>query len=276
MADGPYPSLGLYWFDAADPTVLPGLPAPINQLLVRTDVAELYYKSGAADTAWTRIGNGGPAGIAIDDEGAPIGAGPFTEIDFVGAGVSAADVGGGVGRVTIPGGISGVAVQDEGGAVVTTSTLNFVGGGIQATNVAGVGTITVPAPPTVIFALPEKWGQNGVTASQTNVPLTALVSVNFDDLKMIRAGSIVGIRTRLTDAVTAGSLAIKVTKNGVAGTLAVTSTSISNQTGGVATEAAGVDTYIAGDAIGVMITLTSGDFAPSGGTNLEVWLEVSE
>jgi len=52
------PSLGLYWELAADPTVGAGLSAPLNQLLFRTDVPSIYYKSGAADTAWTLLGTG--------------------------------------------------------------------------------------------------------------------------------------------------------------------------------------------------------------------------
>jgi len=63
LADGPQPSVGLYWFSSADPTIAPGMSAPLNQLLVRTDSPSLYYKSGATNTSWTKIGAGGPAGV---------------------------------------------------------------------------------------------------------------------------------------------------------------------------------------------------------------------
>lgn len=53
------PALGLYWRLASDPTAGAGQSAPLNQLLIRTDIPEIYYKSGAANTAWTRLGAGG-------------------------------------------------------------------------------------------------------------------------------------------------------------------------------------------------------------------------
>jgi hypothetical protein len=47
------------------------------------------------------------------------------------------------GTVSTAGG-GGVDVEDEGVAVVTASTLNFVGAGVTATDVAGVATVTIP------------------------------------------------------------------------------------------------------------------------------------
>ena len=44
--DGPFPNLGLTWFADFDPTVTPGIAAPIGQFLIRTDNSSLYYKSG--------------------------------------------------------------------------------------------------------------------------------------------------------------------------------------------------------------------------------------
>lgn len=41
-------------------------------------------------------------------------------------------------------GISGVLVQDEGSNVVSTATINFIGAGVTATNVGGVGTVNIP------------------------------------------------------------------------------------------------------------------------------------
>lgn len=57
-SNGPQPALGLYWLQNSDPTVSPGVNAPLNQLLFRTDTPSIYYKSGSANTAWTRLGNG--------------------------------------------------------------------------------------------------------------------------------------------------------------------------------------------------------------------------
>lgn len=59
---GPYPSLGLYWFDNVDPTSGGGMAAPLNQLLIRTDSPSIYYKSGSTNTAWTKIGTNASGG----------------------------------------------------------------------------------------------------------------------------------------------------------------------------------------------------------------------
>jgi hypothetical protein len=125
-----------------------------------------------------------------------------------------------------------------------------------------------------IYALPEQWAQQDVAANQTDVDLSAQVSTNFDNVPAMRAGSIVGLSTRLTEAVTAGTLTVAVTINGAVGTLAVVSTSGSNPSGGQATQATGVDTYVAGDLIGVQLTTDAG-FLPVT-TDLEAWLQVSE
>lgn len=59
---GPYPNVGLTWIENFDPTTGGGVSAPLNQFLIRTDVPSLYYKSGAANTAWTLLGVGGGGG----------------------------------------------------------------------------------------------------------------------------------------------------------------------------------------------------------------------
>lgn len=61
-ANGPQPSVGLYWIENVDPTLSPGVAAPQWQLLIRTDTPALYYKSGTANTAWTKIGSGAASG----------------------------------------------------------------------------------------------------------------------------------------------------------------------------------------------------------------------
>lgn len=125
----------------------------------------------------------------------------------------------------------------------------------------------IPASPEVHF-MPEMWAQQNVAAGQTDVPLDAAVSSNFDTIKMIRAGSIVGISTRLTEPITAGTLTVTVTKNGNAQAMSLVHSSGS---GGSATQAAGIDSYLSGDLIGVKIT-TSVGFSPVT-TDLEVWLD---
>jgi hypothetical protein len=122
------------------------------------------------------------------------------------------------------------------------------------------------------FALPEQWSFQNVPASQTATVLSAAVSTEFDAIRMIRAGSIVGLGARLTEAVSAGTLTVSVTKNGVIQpSLNVVMVS---GTAGQATAASGAIPYVAGDLIGVVLT-TDGSFAPTT-TDLESWVEVTE
>jgi hypothetical protein len=53
------PSVGLYWTSTTDPTIAPGVHAPLWQPLWRTDVPSVYVKTAAADTGWTLLGAGG-------------------------------------------------------------------------------------------------------------------------------------------------------------------------------------------------------------------------
>lgn len=125
------------------------------------------------------------------------------------------------------------------------------------------------------FSPPEKWGQNNVAASQVAVPLSALVSVNFDTIKMQGiGGSIIGIVSRLTEAVTAGTLTVTVTIDGVPGTLALTHTSVLNPSGGFALESPGIDIYLGGSEVGINIDTDAG-FLPNT-TDIEVWLLLAQ
>lgn len=105
--------------------------------------AVLYQNTDGA-TAWSVVG---PATYpTIQDEGGALAGAPHSTLNFVGAGVVAANAGGGVATITVAG---GVTVQDEGGPIANNpkSTLNFVGGGITAADGGGgVATITVPTP----------------------------------------------------------------------------------------------------------------------------------
>lgn len=85
-------------------------------------------------------------GIDVEDEGVSETVGATT-LNFVGAGVTAADAGGGQVDITIPGGGGGgVDVEDEGVAEATgATTLNFTGAGVTATD-AGGGVVDVTIP----------------------------------------------------------------------------------------------------------------------------------
>lgn len=88
----------------------------------------------------------GGGGINVEDEGVAEATGA-TILNFTGAGVTAADVGGGQVDITIPGGgAGGVDVEDEGVAEATgATTLNFTGAGVTATDM-GAGVVDVDIP----------------------------------------------------------------------------------------------------------------------------------
>lgn len=185
------PNAGLTWFSDADPTVGPGVPAPLYVFLVRTDDPSLYYKSGLADTAWTLIGSGS----------------------------------GGSG-----------------------------------------GTGESP--------LPDVWAYENIPVGLTAATMPPLVSVSFDEIRAIKGGSVVGIGWRILGGpVTGGTASIKASKNGAPLTLTGTSTNASFQNGGQVTQADGIDTFVAGDLIGMQIT-TDLAFAPANSLNIEAWLLV--
>jgi len=86
-----------------------------------------------------------PATIIVEDEGLALPGNPFTTLDFVGAGVTASDLGGGVAQISIPG--SSIIVEDEGVALPGNpfTTLDFVGDGVVATDLGGgVAQLTIP------------------------------------------------------------------------------------------------------------------------------------
>lgn len=57
----PEPNVAITWTTAVDPTSSTGVPAPLWQFLIRTDVPSLYYKSGNGNTAWTQLGAATPS-----------------------------------------------------------------------------------------------------------------------------------------------------------------------------------------------------------------------
>lgn len=149
------------------------------------------------------------------------------------------------------------------------------GGDLPVVNVmvtvpGGGGSGGAAAGPSMVnpMALPEQWAQENVAASQTNVALSAQVSTSFDTVKAVRAGSLVGFATRLTEPITAGTLTVELTINGAGTGFLLAHTAGSNPSGGVAAQAVGVDAYVAGDLIGVRITTDAG-FLPIT-TELEV------
>lgn len=151
-------------------------------------------------------------------------------------------------------------------------------GSLALDNVAGVVYVKFGAADTDWAALGggrytpnEMWTQPDVAASQTNVQLETNVSQLFATWRAPRAGSIVGLVTRFSEAITAGSVTLTVRINGTPGTLAATSVA---GTGTQVTQAPGVDTYAAGDLLDIAIT-TTGAFAPVT-TDVEAYLQVQD
>ncbi len=85
-----------------------------------------------------------------------------------------------------------------------------------------------------------------------------------------------GLATRLSAAIAAGTLTVEVLKNGAAfaAPFTLVHTSGANASGGVATAAPGVNTYVASDLLSMRLTTDAG-FLPVT-TDLEAWLECVE
>lgn len=123
-----------------------------------------------------------------------------------------------------------------------------------------------------LYSPPEQWGQQNIAASQVAVQISTLVSTNFDTIRMIRPGSIVGLCARLTEAITAGQLTVQITINGAPAALQLVMVSPTQDAS--ITQGVGVDTYVAGDLIGMRISTDAG-FLPVS-TDLEAWLQLAE
>lgn len=110
------------------------------------------------------------------------------------------------------GGITGVDVEDEGSAVVTSDTMNFVGAGVVATDVAGVATITISGGGSGIAVDDE--GSN-VVAAATTINFVGAGVVATDDggeAKITIAGAagsseVLNVRDEKTADVDGGSCA---------------------------------------------------------------------
>lgn len=53
-----YPLVGLIWETTTDPTLAPGIPAPLGQFAIWTTESTLYYKATLSDTGWVALGGG--------------------------------------------------------------------------------------------------------------------------------------------------------------------------------------------------------------------------
>lgn len=143
----------------------------------------------------------------------------------------------------------------------------FAGGGFG-------GSSALPRAVPQLQVLPEQWAENNIRRNQVNHPVDCQLSTSFDTFRMLSAGSITGLSTRLTQTMTAGSLLVEVTKNGAGTGFSLLHTNAANQTGGVVFQAAGIVPYVVGDLIGVQMT-TNNLLAPLS-NDLETMLQVTE
>jgi hypothetical protein len=180
-----------------------------------------------------------------------------------------------------------IGTKDNGVDVRRVSTAPSAGGGLAAdlgslalNNVTGVVYVKYGAANTAWAPLSpaqytpnELWLYNNVAASLVDAALGATVSQNFTTWRAPRAGSIVGMVARFNGAIVAGTATVKVMKNSaVVGALVVTlSPGVSE---GQTVQAAGVDTYVAGDLLSMAVT-TDGSFAPAT-LHLEAGLQVQD
>lgn len=105
-------------------------------------------------------GGGAGGGHVIEDEGTPIA--QQADLNFVGAGVTAADIGG-KSTITIPG---AHIIEDEGTPVAQQATMNFVGAGVTVADAGGKTVVTIP-------------GGAGHVIEDEGTPLTARAALNF-------------------------------------------------------------------------------------------------
>lgn len=97
------------------------------------------------------------------------------------------------------------------------------------------------------------WYQDNVAANQTNVALNLNGNASRSELVTIRSGSVTGIVVRSNEARATGTLTVEVTINGV-GTGLTAVLDATNTTAKATTQDPNLDTYNAGDRIGVRIT----------------------
>jgi len=86
---------------SADPTIGAGYEAPVGSLYLRTN-GSVYRKVDTADVDWKIMDsvNAGSS-VIIEDEGVTVTGGPFTNLNFIGEGVTAVDGGTGTVDITI-------------------------------------------------------------------------------------------------------------------------------------------------------------------------------
>lgn len=155
---------------------------------------------------------------------------------------------------------------------ITWAAATNAGTAINIIDHTGSGIGVVGDQPSRILLGP--FYQENVTASQTNVQLNVFDgggATPRDYVLPVRAGSITGVVVRTSTGRTAGTLTVEPTVN-AAGTGLTAVLNGTNTITKATTQAAGSDTFVAGDKLGVRIT-TDGTWAPTT-DDIEVYIEV--
>jgi hypothetical protein len=164
--------------------------------------------------------SGGAGSVLILGQGVLVGA--FTKINFIGTSVNVVDAGGGQANVTIT---AYNTVEDEGGALPQRDTINFVGAGVVAADVAGKTVVTIPGGAVGANTDQFVWGANSLLASTaarylhpynsfSNAPTVAI------QIRCYRAGTLANMRVRhRAVGASANIITYTLRKNGVATTL---------------------------------------------------------
>lgn len=302
-------------FTTSDPRIAGrARPVGSNCVYVTGGVGIPLYKFAAADTSWcTLAGLGGDTPVTADPRSGGLGRPVGTRVMYVTGGVGTpllkygpastdwctlasvpqAAVSGLVTSLAatqplhasltavagVTPGAGGLAVLDDASVAAIRATLELGTAALSSSSAFAPASHSHAAGdlPAVThrYAAPEVWYKLLVAVSLTNVALDRRASALGTTWPAPRDGSIVGIATKLDGTITAGTITVIPTIAGSNATMTLVHTSASNPTGGTATQAAGVDTYTAGQAIGVVVT-TPLTLLPAATLNLEVWLQVTE
>lgn len=155
-----------------------GVRGDIGDLFLR-NTGEVYQKTGAANTDWTLLG--GSDGVSVESQGIAVPNGPFTTLNFTGAGVTASDAGGQQADITIPGGGGG------GGLIYYTTVVGNSLQGDTALEVDFLDDGTGNGITAALAALPAAGGT--ILIRKGTYTLAAALTLNRSNVRLIGEGA---------------------------------------------------------------------------------------
>lgn len=180
----PEPSVGLVWYANGDPTGIPGVAAPLYQLLVRTDASPgIYWKSGPSNEAWALAANvgggGGGGGIALSAAGSSQSTGTvvFSNSNNVSFGMAGAVVTASATFATVP----SVAISAAGNSQNTGTVVFSNANGVTFGMAGAIVTASVAAPVAQVAF--------GISAGSQSVSTGTLSFANSNGISFGMSGS---------------------------------------------------------------------------------------